>query len=183
MPTPKGLAAMLEDLQKAQKVWPRVPRGCVHAPSGSLVVSPAPNLWCVQADDNKKLCQMLEMFLSSSEVTMDFVVNSGGKVVKALRGSKDEDVRKKAVQLTAQWKALVAGALSTASEKKAEKAKYAIKDEDMEDDDENMAADKASTSRTSLDVQAPWFDRSWPESRGTARKRDMHADPENLRPT
>ena len=43
---------------------------------------------------------------------MEFVVNSGGKVVKALRGSKDEGVRKRAVELTAQWKALVAGQLA-----------------------------------------------------------------------
>ena len=48
---------------------------------------------------------------------------------------------------------------------------YSDDGNDMEDD-ENMAADKASTSRTSLDVQAPWSDRSWPEPRGTARKRD-----------
>ena len=60
---------------------------------------------------------------------------------------------------------------------------YSDDGNDMEDDDENMAADKASTSRTSLDVQAPWSDRSWPEPRGTARDRDTHADPENLRPT
>ncbi len=43
---------------------------------------------------------------------MEFVVNSGGKVVKALRGSQDEGVRKRAVELTAQWKALVAGQLA-----------------------------------------------------------------------
>lgn len=83
MPLARNQAAMLEDLQKAQK-----------------------------AGNNEKLCQVLDLFLASSEVTMEFVVNSGGKVVKALRGSQDEAVRKKAVELTAQWKAMVAGQLA-----------------------------------------------------------------------
>ena len=66
----------------------------------------------LQAGNNEKLCQVLDLFLASSDVTMEFVVNSGGKVVKALRGSQDEGVRKRAVELTAQWKALVAGQLA-----------------------------------------------------------------------
>lgn len=49
---------------------------------------------------------------------MDFVVNLGGKPVKALRGSQDDDVRKKAVALTAQWKALVAGKLERVAARK-----------------------------------------------------------------
>jgi len=49
---------------------------------------------------------------------MDFVVNSGGKPVKALRGSQNDDVRKKAVALTTHWKALVAGKLERAAAKK-----------------------------------------------------------------
>ena len=47
----------------------------------------------LQAGNNEKLCQVLDLFLASSAVTMEFVVNSGGKVVKALRGSQDEAVR------------------------------------------------------------------------------------------
>jgi hypothetical protein len=66
------------------------------------------------------------MFLVSSVITMELVVNSCGKIVKALRGSQDEAVRKRAVELTAQWKALVAGKLAT---KKVVKKK----DKDTED--------------------------------------------------
>ena len=66
------------------------------------------------------------MFPVSSVITMELVVNSCGKIVKALRGSQDEAVRKRAVELTAQWKALVAGKLAT---KKVVKKK----DKDTED--------------------------------------------------
>ena len=57
---------------------------------------------------------------------MELVVNSCAKIVKALRGSQDEAVRKRAVELTARWKALVAGKLAT--KKMAKK-----KDKDTED--------------------------------------------------
>jgi len=92
MPTPKGVASMFEDMQKAQT-----------------------------AQDNERLCEILDMFLESSEVTMDFVIKSGGKTVKALRGSQDPDVRKKAIALTAQWKVLVTGQLEKKAAKKEEK--------------------------------------------------------------
>ena len=81
-----------------------------------------------QAEDDAKLCEILDAFLASSEVTMDFVVNSGGKTVKALRGSQNDEVRKKAVALTTQWKALVAGKLERAAAKK----EAASKDTGME---------------------------------------------------
>jgi len=74
-----------------------------------------------QAQDNERLCEILDMFLESSEVTMDFVIKSGGKTVKALRGSQDPDVRKKAIALTAQWKVLVTGQLAKKAAKKEEK--------------------------------------------------------------
>ena len=81
----------------------------------------------VQVDDNDELRKLLDIFKASSEVTMDFVVNAAGQVVKALRGSKDEQVQKKAIALTAQWRTLVAGQLAAAEEKKSKKKK---KDED-----------------------------------------------------
>ena len=89
-----------------------------------------------QADDNDKLCKVLNIFMASSEVTMDFVVNAGGKVVKALRGSQDEQVRKKAIELTAQWKTLVAGQLADAEKKKGGKKKQEVKEEDAGSENE-----------------------------------------------
>jgi hypothetical protein len=68
------------------------------------------------------------MFLVSSVISRELVVNSCGKIVKALRGSQDEAVRKRAIELTAQWKAPVAGKLAT---KKVVKKKD--KDKDTED--------------------------------------------------
>ena len=79
---------------------------------------PAPkNLMDMLADlqsadkDGERQCEILDAFQASSDVTLDFVVNVGGKVVKALRGSADEAVRKRAIALTAHWKKLVKGKL------------------------------------------------------------------------
>ncbi len=108
MPTPKNFAAMLEDLLRAQK-----------------------------SKDNERQCEILDMFLASSAITMEFVVNSGGKVVKALRGSQDEAVRKRAVELTAQWKALVAGKLAT---------KVVVKKGDKNSEDEAGAAGRGGAA-------------------------------------
>ena len=57
--------------------------------------------------DGARQCEILDAFQVSSAVTVDFVVNVAGKVVKALRGSADEAVRKRAIALTAHWKELV----------------------------------------------------------------------------
>jgi hypothetical protein len=35
---------------------------------------------------------VIDIFMTSSEVTMDFVVNVAGQVVKSLRDNKDEQV-------------------------------------------------------------------------------------------
>jgi hypothetical protein len=95
----------------------------------------------VQVDDNDELRKVLDIFMASSEVTMDFVVNAGGKVVKALRGSQDEQVRKKAIELTAVWKTLVAGQLADAEKKKGGKKKQEVKEEDAERENEAGEAD------------------------------------------
>ena len=80
--------------------------------------APAPKHWMdMLADlqsadkDGARQCEILDAFQASSAVDLDFVVNVGGKVVKALRGSADEAVRTRAIALTAHWKKLVKGKL------------------------------------------------------------------------
>jgi hypothetical protein len=46
----------------------------------------------VQVDDYDDLRRVIDIFMTSSEVTMDFVVNVAGQVVKSLRDNKDEQV-------------------------------------------------------------------------------------------
>ena len=67
---------------------------------------------CIQAGNNEEICKILDVFLGSTNVTMEFIVNSCGKIVKKLRGSEDEFVRKKAIELTIQWKMLVRASMS-----------------------------------------------------------------------
>jgi hypothetical protein len=158
MPTPKNLAAMLEDLLKAQKVrgarLPPVRGGARWCACACWRVHEALAEWRGarrQTQDNERLCQILDMFLASSAITMEFVVNSGGKVVKALRGSQDEAVRKRALELTAQWKALVAGKLA---------AKVVVKEGDKDSKDEagetwiarGPRTRKAHSARRALDA-------------------------------
>ncbi len=46
----------------------------------------------VQVDDYDDLRRVIDIFMTSSEVTMDFVVNVAGQVVKSFRDNKDEQV-------------------------------------------------------------------------------------------
>ena len=92
-------------------------RGSLKGVDGTSRMPAPKNLMDMLADlqsadkDGARQCEILDAFQASSDVTLDFVVNVGGKVVKALRGSADEAVRKRAIALTAHWKDLVKGKL------------------------------------------------------------------------
>jgi hypothetical protein len=96
MPAPKGPAGLIEELKKAK-----------------------------EKNDTTQIREILESLAEDKddEVTVAFIVNSpAGRVVKGLRGHTDEEVRKRAISLTQQWKDKVQAGLEKAEGKRGGKS-------------------------------------------------------------